>query len=77
LPNLWRAENMKNILKNLLLILLGFAALQVLAFDFTYTKHSWFGAGSEGNEYALIQIKIFLFEMHTSMLLYIEEILFH
>jgi hypothetical protein len=39
---------MKNILKNLLLILLGFAALQVLAFDFTYTKHSWFGAGSEG-----------------------------
>jgi hypothetical protein len=35
---------MKNILKNLLLILLSFASLQVFALDFTYTKHAWFGA---------------------------------
>ncbi|SSC10036.1 FIG01200156: hypothetical protein [uncultured Gammaproteobacteria bacterium] len=44
---------MQNILKNLLLILLSFTTLQVFAFDFTYTKHSWFGAGSKGNEYAI------------------------
>jgi hypothetical protein len=37
----------------LLLILLSFASLQVFALDFTYTKHAWFGAGSEGNEYAI------------------------
>ncbi len=44
---------MKNTLKNLLLTLLSFATLQVFALDFTYTKHAWFGAGSEGNEYAI------------------------
>jgi YHS domain-containing protein len=44
---------MKNTLKKLLLILLGFATLQAFAFDFVYTKHAWFSTGSEGNEYAI------------------------
>ncbi|KAA0444660.1 MAG: YHS domain-containing protein [Candidatus Thioglobus sp.] len=44
---------MKNNLKISLLILLSFFTLQVFALDFVYTKNSFFGAGSEGNEYAI------------------------
>lgn len=44
---------MKNNLKILLLVILNFFTLQVFALDFVYSKHAWFGAGSEGNEYAI------------------------
>lgn len=44
---------MKNNLKTSLLTLLSFFTLQASALDFVYTKHTWFGAGSEGNEYAI------------------------
>ncbi len=27
--------------------------MQVFSLDFVYSKHAWFGAGSEGNEYAI------------------------
>lgn len=40
-------------IKITLLTLLNLLTLQVFALDFVYTKHAWFGAGSEGNEYAI------------------------
>ncbi|MBA5249217.1 MAG: YHS domain-containing protein [Gammaproteobacteria bacterium] len=44
---------MNKILKLIALIGLSAFALQALSLDFVYTKKAWFGAGSEGNEYAI------------------------
>lgn len=43
----------KTTLKTLLLLALSCFSLQTLSLDFVYVKNSYFGAGSEGNKYAI------------------------
>ncbi len=40
-------------MKKILLIFVSLFSLQALSLDFVYTKHSIWGSGSEGNEYAI------------------------
>ncbi|MBW5291040.1 MAG: hypothetical protein Rsou_0149 [Candidatus Ruthia sp. Asou_11_S2] len=44
---------MKKTIKTIILIGLSSFVLQAFALDFVYSKHAWFGTGSEGNEYAI------------------------
>lgn len=44
---------MKKTIQTLLVTFLSVFTLQVFALDFVYTKHAFFGSGSEGNEYAI------------------------
>lgn len=37
----------------IIILMLSLFTLQVFALDFVYTKHAWFGLGSEGNKYAI------------------------
>ncbi|BAS67483.1 MAG: YHS domain-containing protein [Gammaproteobacteria bacterium] len=40
-------------MKKILLLALSLFSLQALSLDFVYTKHSFWGVGSEGNEFAI------------------------